>query len=96
MSIPDARYNVVQLGNVAGTGGQNWALIGSSGGTSTNASPAVPVYRNTFSGFEYIPAGATMPIDESALVVAKYRSTSSDTVVTEDLTPGNLRVSIIV
>lgn len=94
VSIPDARYDVIRLGDVAGTNGQSWAALGSSGGTATNSNPAIPIYRNVFRGFDYIPAGATMPVDDTALVTVKYRATTSNTVVTEDLTPGNPRADI--
>lgn len=41
------------------------------------------VYRNTFSHFEYKPAGAFMPFDESGWVKVRYRPVDSPTSATE-------------
>lgn len=57
----------------------------------------VPVYRNLFSHWEYITAGASMPVDDSALVKVRYRAAGTSNAVTDaftasaltlDLTPG--------
>lgn len=41
------------------------------------------VYRNVFTGYEYIPAGASMPIDDSAVVDTWYRADGTDDAFTE-------------
>ena len=52
------------------------------------------VYRNLFTHFEYIPAAAVFPNDESGHATVKYRSASSNTTVSEALTPGALKFDI--
>jgi len=44
-----------------------------------------PVYRNTFSHWEYVPAGAAMPLDESGYVTVRYRAADSPTNANETL-----------
>lgn len=45
-----------------------------------------PVYRNTFSHWEYVPTGAFMPYDESGYVKLRYRTTDSSSAAIETLT----------
>jgi len=52
------------------------------------------VYRNLFTHFDYIPAAAVFPNDESGHATVKYRSASSNTTVSESLTPGALKFDI--
>lgn len=57
----------------------------------------VPVYRNVFSHWQYVPAGAYMPIDETGWAKVRYRAAGTSNAVVEvftatgltlDLTPG--------
>lgn len=79
LSIPYPRYTVTQIGLTA---------VGWSTGSSGNAAvrTATPVYRNLFSHFDYIPAGATFPIDLSGVAVVKYRAADTDTTVSAEAT----------
>lgn len=54
----------------------------------------VPVYRNLFSHWEYVPAGASMPVDETALVKVRYRATGTSNSVTEGFTASALAVDL--
>lgn len=78
VSVPYPRYSVVQIGNLGGSNAV--AMLGSSGGV---AGSIVPVYRNTFSRFEYIPAAAIFPLDESGSVKVEFRSNESSTSITQ-------------
>ncbi len=48
------------------------------------------VFRNTFSHWEYVPAGASMPIDESGYVKVRYRAADSPSSAVETLAPTSL------
>lgn len=74
VSVPYPRYDVVQIGTLGGSNAI--AMLATSGGV---AGSSVPVYRNTFSRFEYIPAAAIFPIDESGSVKVEFRSNESST-----------------
>lgn len=50
--------------------------------------------RNLFSHWEYIPAGATMPIDETALVKVRYRAAGTSNAVSEDFTASTLAIDL--
>jgi GH35 family endo-1,4-beta-xylanase len=78
VSIPVARYSVTVIGQT---------LAG-----STNV--PVPVYRNMFSHWQYIPAGASMPVDETALVKLRYRATGTANTEAESLTAGSLELDL--
>lgn len=54
----------------------------------------VPVYRNTFIGFEYVPAGASMPYDESGWVKVRYRPVASAQSATETVTVAALETDL--
>ena len=53
-----------------------------------------PVYRNTFSHWEYKPAGASMPIDESGYVKVRYRAADTANAATETVTLAQLEVDL--
>ncbi len=53
-----------------------------------------PLYRNTFTGWEYKPAGATMPFDESGYVKVRYRATDSPNSATESITLAQLELDL--
>lgn len=55
---------------------------------------AVPVYRNLFSHWQYISAGASMPVDETALVKLRYRATGTANSATESFTAGALLLDL--
>lgn len=52
-------------------------------GTSLESGGEKPVYRNTFKGYVYKPAGAFFPHDESGWVKVRYRTTGGDSSATE-------------
>lgn len=53
-----------------------------------------PVYRNTFRGFDYLPAAAFMPIDETGLAKVQYRTVSSNTTAQASLSISGLMVDL--
>ena len=63
-------------------------------GTTVQDGETVPVYRNTFLGFEYIPAGAFLPYDDSGSATVKYRTGSSGTTASESLTATRLTLDL--
>lgn len=64
-------------------------IIGVSG------DPGVPVVRNIFTHFEYQPAAASMPYDETGQVVVRYRTSGGEGSVTgEVLTVAELQVDL--
>lgn len=64
-------------------------------GWTRNANNAlVPVYRNLFSHWEYIPAGASMPVDESGLVKVRFRAAGTSNAVNEGFTAGALAIDL--
>lgn len=48
----------------------------------------IPVYRNLFSHWQYVTAGATMPLDETALVTVRYRAAGTSDAAAESFTAG--------
>jgi len=54
----------------------------------------VPVYRNLFSHWEYITAGASMPVDESGLAKVRYRAAGTSNAVTDSFTAGALEIDL--
>ncbi|WP_347252836.1 hypothetical protein [Dokdonella sp.] len=54
----------------------------------------VPVYRNVFSHWEYVTAGASMPIDETAWAKVRYRATGTSNSVTETFTASGLALDL--
>ena len=79
VSIPVARYRVQALGR---------ARVDSGGLPSGSTEEGAMVYRNTFDHWEYVPAGASMPIGLDGLVKVSYRTTGGGTAATDVLTPG--------
>ncbi|MDB0529959.1 hypothetical protein LBW56_25170, partial [Ralstonia solanacearum] len=63
-------------------------------GWTVEGSERRPVYRNTFSHWEYKPAGAAMPIDESGYVKVRYRSSDAASAATETVTLAQLEVDL--
>ena len=55
-------------------------------GTSAESGGTKPVYRNTFTGFTYKPAGASVPVGDEGWVKVRYRVTGGDTTATETIT----------
>jgi hypothetical protein len=64
------------------------------GWTRNSEGTLIPVYRNLFSGFEYVTAGASMPIDESALVKIRYRAAGSSNSATDGFTASGLMLDL--
>jgi hypothetical protein len=63
-------------------------------GFTRQGTELVPVYRNTFSHFEYVPAGAFLPLDESAWVKMRYRANDAPNVAQETITTSALSVDL--
>jgi hypothetical protein len=64
-------------------------------GWTRNANNAlVPVYRNLFSHWEYITAGASMPIDESGWAKVRFRAAGTSNAVNEGFTAGALAIDL--
>ena len=53
-----------------------------------------PVYRNTFRGFDYLPAAAFMPYDDTGLAKVQYRTISSNNTAVATLTISDLSVDL--
>ena len=53
-----------------------------------------PVYRNTFRGFDYLPAAAFMPYDDIGLAKVQYRTISSNNTAVATLTISDLSVDL--
>lgn len=52
-------------------------------------------YRNLFAGFEYVPAGASMPIDESALVEVWFYERTTGTETSEQVRSGTIQAKLL-
>lgn len=55
---------------------------------------AVSAYRNVFREYEYKPAGASMPYDESGIVTVTYRVSDSPTVASETYTLSQIELDL--
>lgn len=77
--IPVARYNVVQLGFDRST---------------VASGERTPVYRNTFRQWEYIPAGASMPVGPTGQVDVWFNAASAANNHTETHTMGDLAIDL--
>jgi hypothetical protein len=64
------------------------------GSTRNSDGTTVPVYRNLFSHWQYISAGATMPVDETALVKLRYRAAATPNTASENFTAGALLIDL--
>lgn len=63
-------------------------------GWTVSGGGVAPVYRNLFTHWEYITAGASLPIDESALVTVRYRAAGASNSAAENFTAGALRLDL--
>ncbi len=54
----------------------------------------LPVYRNLFSHWEYIPAGASMPIDDTGWAKVRYRAAGASNATNDSFTAGALAVDL--
>ena len=63
-------------------------------GWTRGSNAPVPVYRNLFSHWEYITAGASMPVDESGLAKVRYRAAGTSNAVTDSFTAGALAIDL--
>ncbi len=64
------------------------------GWTRKASNALVPVYRNLFSHWEYITAGASMPIDESGWAKVRFRAAGTSNAVNDSFTAGALAVDL--
>lgn len=80
--IPKTKYSKTKIGE---------QIVGTSGTQQQYRN----VYRNLFIGFEYVPAGASMPIDESGLVEVWFYDTTAQTTTTEQLTSGDIEIDLL-
>ena len=69
-------------------------LLGTSTTSSGGGTLIVNTYRTTFDGFEYIPAGAEYPPDESGYVKVRYRTVGGDSAATETATLAQLEIDL--
>ena len=69
-------------------------LVTQIGWTRNSDGRIVAVYRNVFSHWEYVPAGASMPIDETGWAKVRYRAAGTSNAVSEGFTATNLRVDL--
>ena len=63
--------------------------------TQGNQQTVKPLYRLVFTGFEYISALASAPIDDSFVVTTRYRGRQSEDARTKQATSGVLRVDLL-
>ena len=63
-------------------------------GTSAESGGTAPVYRNTFVGYVYKPAGAFFPYDTSGYVKVRYRVVGGDTHAVETVTLAQLDIDL--
>lgn len=54
----------------------------------------LPVYRNLFSHWEYIPAGASMPIDDTGWAKVRYRAAGASNATNDSFTAGALAIDL--
>lgn len=85
--IPKAVYNKIPAG-------ERRTLLTTSLNIVT-AEQVTQLYRNLFSHYEYIPAGAAMPIDETALVEVWFYDTDPRSQTTEQLTSGQIEIDLL-
>lgn len=71
ISLPKASYQQVPIGQ------STTRLAG--------ADQVITTYRTLFSGWQYIPAGAIYPNDESGYVTVRYRASSSATTISGEI-----------
>jgi len=64
------------------------------GWTRTSDNRWVPVYRNLFSHWQYVPAGASMPVDDTGLVKVRYRAAGTSNAVTDGFTASALALDL--
>lgn len=69
-------------------------LIGTTTTSSGGGTLTVNTYRTTFDGFEYIPAGAEYPPDETGYVKVRYRTVGGDSAATETATLAQLEIDL--
>lgn len=70
VQIPKAKYSQVKIGE---------KIISTEG----NKQSFKPILKNTFIGYDYVPAGASMPIDESAMAEVWFFDTATSQVSDE-------------
>ena len=54
----------------------------------------LPVYRNLFSHWEYIPAGASMPIDDTGWAKVRYRAAGASNATNDNFTADALAIDL--
>ena len=64
------------------------------GWTRDGSNALVPVYRNLFSHWEYITAGASMPIDESGWAKVRFRAAGTSNATNDSFTAGALAIDL--
>lgn len=68
--------------------------IGSETVTDQNDTTVTTTYRTLFDGYEYIPAGAQYPSDESGYVKVRYRVVGGDSSTSETVTLSQLELDM--
>jgi len=69
-------------------------VLGTSSVNSGGLTTIKTTWRTMFKGWEYIPAGAQYPSDETGYVIVRYRVTGGDTTATETLTLTTLTLDL--
>lgn len=87
VKIPKAVYKQVPIDSATSTST-------SADGVATTTT-TTKTYRTIFDHYEYIDAGASMPIDESGLVEVWYYDTSPQSQVVENLTSGVIEIDLL-
>lgn len=84
VKIPKAKYRKIPMGE---------RIVSTDRNAGTQQ--VRPLYRYAYDGYEYIDALASMPIDDTALVMVEYRGTQSDDAATEEHTAGTLDIDLL-
>ncbi len=69
-------------------------LLGEQRSVTTQGTSIVRTYRYLFDHWEYIPAGALMPYDESGYVKVRYRAVDTPNSATETVTLAQLEIDL--
>lgn len=86
VKIPKATYSKTKIGE---------ALVGEEKVTGGKQQQVQDIFKVAFTGYQYIDAGAAMPIDESALVEVWFYDDAPSTKVTENVKSGTLELDVL-
>lgn len=86
VSIPKARYNKLKIGE---------KTLSETQEGNKNTRVYQDIFRNVFAGYEYVEAGASMPIDETALVEVWFFDTNPKSTTTEVLAANSFHIDLL-